>query len=75
MGGDALWMVNGTGATYPAIRVGNIGQLSEGGLGGGKLQTLSVTFTLRTSLLDVLGRPYMMSCRVFLIILTEYTDF
>ena len=28
--GDALWMVNGTGATYPAIRVGNIGQLSEG---------------------------------------------
>ena len=32
---------------------------------GGKLQTLSVTFTLRTSLLDVLGRPYMMSCKVF----------
>ena len=34
-------------------------------LGGGECQSLSVTFTLRTSLLDVLGRPYMMSCKVF----------
>ena len=40
----------------------------------GKLQTLSVTFTLRTSLLDVLGRPYMTSCKVFKSILTENTD-
>ena len=42
---------------------------------GGKLQTLSVTFTLRTSLQDVLGRPYMMSCKVFKCILSEYTEF
>ena len=33
--------------------------------GGGECQSLSVTFTLRTSLLDVLGRPYMMSCKIF----------
>ena len=32
---------------------------------GGECQSLSVTFTLRTSLLDVLGRPYMMSCKIF----------
>ena len=42
---------------------------------GGKCQSLSVTFTLRTSLQDVLGRPYMMSCKFFFILLTEYIDY
>ena len=41
----------------------------------GKCQSLSVTFTLRTSLQDVLGRPYMMSCIFFFILLTEYMDY
>ena len=45
------------------------------GGGGGKFQSLSVTFTLRTSLQDVLGRPYMMSCIFFFILLTEYMDY
>ena len=31
----------------------------------GECQSLSVTFTLRTSLQDVLGHPYMMSCKLF----------
>ena len=44
-------------------------------VGRGKFQSLSVTFTLRTSLQDVLGRPYMMSCIFFFILLTEYMDY
>ena len=40
------------------------GKLTKG-RGGDECQSLSVTFTLRTSLLDVLGRPYMTSCKVF----------
>ena len=34
---------------------------------GDECQSLSVTFTLRTSLLYVLGRPYMTSCNFFMI--------
>ena len=46
---------------------GGVGVGGAEGLGGlgDECQSLSVTFTLRTSLLDVLGRPYMMSCKVF----------
>ena len=51
-----------------------ISQLHGVGGEGGKLQSLSVTFTLRTSLMDILGRPYMTSCKVFKSILTENTD-
>ena len=38
-----------------------------------QLQSLSVTFTLRISLLDVLGCPYMMSCKISKVFQLKYT--
>ena len=53
-------------SSYQSIRFYKWGRLYlTPPLPPGECQSLSVTFTLRTSQLDVLGRPYMMSCKFF----------